>query len=1223
MKQQMLDSVSHNSRSSKGSPAASRVSGTSTSSKMSSVIAMKRAKAEAARARLEFAELEAGIRKQQAQLVEQEKLSKANVVRKKAELDADLDFLAQKREAAAAEAEVQALESIDDGKPGIKTILLDRADSLGSIDPAERTRLYVSQQAELNRLNAGIDYDHHSGPLNETEGIVHLNPVPNTYPESPPVKHSVPFNANATTFQPYTGCMANIPEAVQQEVNSSQVVTNELTRFLLKKDLLFTRLSSFNDRPESYAVWKASFQSIMSELNVTAFEELDLLVKWLGPESMKHALSIRASNANNPSRGLQRIWERLDERYGCPEMVEAALKNKLANFPKLSIKDTKKLYDLSDILAEIESAKETKAYQGLLGYYDTSSGIIPIVSKLPYQLQEKWTTRAVNYKRNHGVSFPPFTIFADFIREMSRVKNDPGFNYDIPCGSQEKKDRISKPPLSRPFVTARKTEVGQSSEFVEIGPDKFCPLHKSTKHSLNRCRGFRAKSIEERRKILKENNICFNCCESSQHIKRTCRERVKCSDCGSNRHPTALHFGNYDPVKVGSSNLVPAHGGERAKTEVVESPPLAVTSNCTQICGEGFGGKSCAKTILVRVYPKEYPEKVKNMYAIIDDQSNRSLATSEFFTLFDIKGDEIEYALSSCNGCVTVSGRRASGYLVESLNRDTQLNLPTLIECNQIPNVRDEIPTPQVAAYHPHLLDIARYIPPLDEQSDILLLIGRDLLESHHVLDQRIGPKNSPYAQQLPLGWVIIGESCLGKVHKPDFVNVNKTHLLTNRRTSIFKPCENDFTVKECLSLKDSGPGSTVFDRTRNNDKLGLSFEDREFLKIMDNDFQRSPEGNWIAPLPFRAVRPRLPNNRPQAVKRAKTLDYSLQRNPVKRQHFVTFMKKVFDHGHAEIAPPLMDGDECWYLPIFGVYHPRKPDQIRGVFDSSAKYSDVSLNSVLLSGPDMTNSLLGILLRFRKDSVAVTADIEQMFHCFKVTEPHRNFLRFLWYRDNDPAKEIIEYRMCVHVFGNSPSPAVATYGLRKTAANNATRFEPDVNEFVERNFYVDDGLASFPTGKEAIDLMKRTQEALRVEGNLCLHKIASNSDEVMKAFPSEDLAKGLKDLDFSDDSLPLQRSLGLSWDLKSDTFTFQVSSEEKPYTRRGVLSVVNSIFDPIGFVAPVTIQGKLFLRSLMSSTINWDEPLPDEHQAEWKSWKDSLQHLEQLQISRTCTSMSR
>lgn len=74
-------------------------------------------------------------------------------------------------------------------------------------------------------------------------------------------------------------------------------------------------------------------------------EELDLMVKWLGPESTRHANSIRASNIHDPTKGLQRLWERLDERYGSPESVEASLIAKLNNFPKLTQKDNKELYE--------------------------------------------------------------------------------------------------------------------------------------------------------------------------------------------------------------------------------------------------------------------------------------------------------------------------------------------------------------------------------------------------------------------------------------------------------------------------------------------------------------------------------------------------------------------------------------------------------------------------------------------------------------------------------------------------------------------------------------------------------------------------------------------------------------------------------------------------------------------------------------------------------------
>lgn len=141
---------------------------------------------------------------------------------------------------------------------------------------------------------------------------------------------------------------------------------------------------------------------------------------------------------------------------------------------------------------------------------------------------------------------------------------------------------------------------------------------------------------------------------------------------------------------------------------------------------------------------------------------------------------------------------------------------------------------------------------------------------------------------------------------------------------------------------------------------------------------------------------------------------------------------------------------------------PTNPGSIRVVFDSSARCQGVSLNDTLLKGPDLSNSLLAILLRFRKDAVALMADIQQMFHCFYVKEDNRDFLIFLWHKDNDLDKELVEYRMRVHTFGNSPSPAIATYGLRKAASSVEEDFGDDVCDFVSGNVYVDNGLLSLP-----------------------------------------------------------------------------------------------------------------------------------------------------------------
>jgi hypothetical protein len=170
---------------------------------------------------------------------------------------------------------------------------------------------------------------------------------------------------------------------------------------------------------------------------------------------------------------------------------------------------------------------------------------------------------------------------------------------------------------------------------------------------------------------------------------------------------------------------------------------------------------------------------------------------------------------------------------------------------------------------------------------------------------------------------------------------------------------------------------------------------------------------------------------------------------------------------------------------------------------SSLSNSGTSLNDVLLSGPDLNNSLIGVLLKFRMERIAVAADIQQMFHCFYVRPDHRNFLRFFWHHDNDFKKELVEYRMKVHVFGNRPSPAVAIYGLHRTALVAEETFGSDIKKFVFNHFYVDDGLISVPTVDEAVDILKRTQMALLVHGKLRLHKFASSSKEVMVLRPQE------------------------------------------------------------------------------------------------------------------------
>ncbi|XP_068758112.1 uncharacterized protein [Montipora capricornis] len=134
------------------------------------------------------------------------------------------------------------------------------------------------------------------------------------------------------------------------------------------------------------------------------------------------------------------------------------------------------------------------------------------------------------------------------------------------------------------------------------------------------------------------------------------------------------------------------------------------------------------------------------------------------------------------------------------------------------------------------------------------------------------------------------------------------------------------------------------------------------------------------------------------------------------------------------------------HSPHHGVSHPKKPDKIRVVFDCSPKFAGISLNDQLLQGPDLPNSLVGVLTRFRKEPVAFMADIEAMFYQVFVPEEQQDFLHLLWWPNRDLTAQL-ECRMTVHPFGAVSSPSCSNYTLWKPANNNEGEYGSAVERF--------------------------------------------------------------------------------------------------------------------------------------------------------------------------------
>jgi len=321
------------------------------------------------------------------------------------------------------------------------------------------------------------------------------------------------------------------------------------------------------------------------------------------------------------------------------------------------------------------------------------------------------------------------------------------------------------------------------------------------------------------------------------------------------------------------------------------------------------------------------------------------LVTGELADYLGASGPPEKYFLSTCSGEKEEKhGRRVPGITVRSLS-GPEFPLPTLTECDTIPQDKSEIPTPDMAKSFPHLIDIAHEIPSLDESAKVQLLIGRDAPELLKVREFRNGPRGAPWAQRLALGWTISGQMCLDFPSGPAHVLTRLTSLSaaaerireTGDKNYELVPCPNQFKVEDPIleHVTDS-----IFKTTRSDNEPSLSREDRLFLEIIEAGIHKNESGNWEMPLPFRDKFQTMPKNRVQAMQRLQGLLKTFARKPKMRADCLEFMGKIIEKGHASQIPlveaPPPPG-RSWYLPHFATYHNTK-HAIRVVFDSSIEF---------------------------------------------------------------------------------------------------------------------------------------------------------------------------------------------------------------------------------------------------------------------------------------------
>lgn len=387
---------------------------------------------------------------------------------------------------------------------------------------------------------------------------------------------------------------------------------------------------------------------------------------------------------------------------------------------------------------------------------------------------------------------------------------------------------------------------------------------------------------------------------------------------------------------------------------------------------------------------------------------------------------------------------------------------------------------------------------------------------------------------------------------------------------------------------------------------MSWSQEDKQVVEIWDKQV-RKVDGHFELPIPWKSD-VHMPNNVSMARSRLDSLRQSLYRKGLFSQYDEEVQKLLLE-GYAECVPvnEIDKSEGVWYLPHQAVISPSKPGKFRVVFDCAAKFEGESLNDKCLQGPDLNNKLLSVLLRFRQYPCAVMSDIQAMYYQVLIPSEDRDALRFLWFDRNG---EVVHLRMTRHVFGGIWCSASSTYALRLVASESEP--DPRVVDTIQRSFYVDDCLKSFISTDEAISVVQGTKSLLET-GGFKLTKFVSNDSGVLAAIPLEDQAKEVKDLSLDVRS----KALGIRWNVSDDHFYFDAKVADVPkVTRRHILSVVSSTFDPLGFLSPVVLIGRLIFQEATRLKLGWDEVVPVELQNRWDSWLQDLMSLSMIRIPR-------
>ena len=971
-------------------------------------------------------------------------------------------------------------------------------------------------------------------------------------------------------------------------------------KFLIKQELCKVRKEdAYEGEPTKFYGFVQRIRSKISSLNLDEYDILEILSANCTGEAKNIVSHYEYSAYADGETTLDLIWKDLYKSFGHPKKVYKELDKMLGEVGNINNKEdvvkVKKLLRVCNLIS-VNMNHEIDSLQ----IYDTDPGQDKIIPLLPKDMFERWRRIVKSYNGQ----CPKFVRFVEFIQDVvdevnifSRTSSNKNVNTTLYASDME--------PLP--------------GKMPNNDRESFCFFHKSNTHQLYNCKEFKIQSEKDRDSYVRSNNLCFKCLKP--HPRRFCKFKAKCSKCQGN-HLTITHDCSWVKNFIDQGSKQSQNNNNDRVEDVpnmyVPSPNAPGNSEWrkenageTSLCGisteENEVSHTYSKVLLVEISSPVTKNSVK-CYSILDEQSSRSFVSPDLIEALGVSGTDIEYSLNTMTGMKTfATGKKVSGLRIKGVNEIKSYALPIVYSNEFIPNCVAESASPDAVCSNPATKRFCKFFPPIDESLCVMALIGRD---SGELMKTKCLSNIAPFVHKTNLGYAIVGSiNPNDKVNNS--INVVKTmeHFDSQLCVPINKNKEHDVDYKDSLL------------RLPDDELPGKSQDDIKFDNIMDSRTNITDKNYIVVPLPFKNEDVMFPDNRKAVYVRTKNTLQRLSKDSDKLEQCCSTMQKYLKAGHVEPVPyDQLNPQEgkAWWIPVIHVAQARKKSRI--VFDASASYGKTSLNDQLLQGPDRNNNLRGVLMRFRNGPVAVSADVEAMFHNFYLPKSDRDYVRFYWFEDNNPNSKLVQFRACVQIFGNKSSPAVANHGLRfainSPSDNDCSQASKSL---IVNNIYVDDVLAAFDCEEEAKNVLEGSINKLS-QFNIRLHKVASNSEHIIKSFPSSEISEC-----YSNEKEVVCGALGMLWDVNHDKFKFEIDLPEKDFTPRGILSTNHAIFDPLGFLSPIILQGRLLQRELFESrqgtpkgvAVDWDKPFSSENKHRWDNWKNSLSDINKINFPRS------